>query len=710
MSRIYLVITLLISISIFTAQENKLKELTLEDAVLGYYKGLYPSSMRGLKWTENNLLAIKNADNQIEIFKPEKSKKKKILNPLLIDTSFNYFKNWSITTNNKWTFISNQQLIKYEDGKINNITFPKKAKNLTISPNKENIAFTIDNNLFFANTNDSAISITSHGTNEIVAGQAIHRFEFGISKGIFWSPDNSKIAFYEKDESDVADYPLLNINTTPGTLKSIKYPMAGQKSEYGKVGIYNLITKKTIYLTVKNNSDDYVTNLTWGPMSNKVYIAELNRDQNHLKWNKYSAENGELINNLYEEKNEKWVEPEFPLYFIPYQKNEFLTLSERDGFMNIYHYNIDGKLIAQITKNKWVTTSILGIDEKTKTIYYTGTGTDPREMHVFAVNIKSLVNKKITNENGVHQAQLSPNRKYIIDQFSSPTNPGTTQIFNLANGKKIVIDNSVNPLENYQIGSTYSIELETENNWRLYGRLIKPSNFNPEKKYPVLVYVYGGPHAQLVTNNWLNGASLWMHWMAEQGYLIFTLDGRGSAHRGFDFESSIHRNLGTLEIEDQLIGVNYLKSLNYVDSLRLAVHGWSYGGFMTTSLMTRKPGVFTTGVGGGPVIDWKWYEIMYGERYMDKPDQNPTGYKEASLLNYVENLKGKLLLIHGTNDDVVVMQHNLAYVQECISKGVQLDFFPYPMHPHNVRGKDRVHLMTKVLNYIIDNNKPNEKK
>ena len=376
--------------------------------------------------------------------------------------------------------------------------------------------------------------------------------------------------------------------------------------------------------------------------------------------------------------------------------------------MNIYHYDIEGHLISQITKNKWIATSILGIDEKTNTVYYTGTGQDPREMHVFSVNINTLVNKKITSENGTHRAQISPNKKYIIDQFSSLDNPGVTQVINLLTGKKILLDQSKNPLENYKIGTTKSIELKTANDWKLYGRLIKPNNFNPEKKYPVLVYVYGGPHAQLVTNNWLGGASLWMHWMAEQGYFIFTLDGRGSAHRGFEFESSIHRQLGTLEIEDQLIGVNYLKSLNYVDSSRLAVHGWSYGGFMTTSLMTRSPGVFTTGVGGGPVIDWKWYEIMYGERYMDKPDQNPEGYKKASLLNYVDNLEGKLLLIHGTNDDVVVMQHNLAYVQECISKGIQLDFFPYPMHPHNVRGKDRVHLMTKVLNYIIDHNKPNE--
>tara|TARA_Y100000589_G_C27193203_1_gene645643 strand:+ start:2202 stop:4328 length:2127 start_codon:yes stop_codon:yes gene_type:complete len=708
MYKIYLILVIIISSISFKAQESNLKELTIEDAVLGYYKGLYPRSMNGIKWTDNNLLAIKNNKNKIEIFKPTGSKRKNFLSPTSIDSSYKYISNWNIENKNHWTFFSNSSFIETNNGNVTKIKFSEKAQNISISPNKNQIAYTLDNNLFFANSTDSIIAITKNESKEIISGQAIHRFEFGISKGIFWSPNSSKIAFYEKDESDVADYPLLDISKTPGKLKSIKYPMAGQNSEYGKVGIYDLNSKKTIYLNVKNNKDDYVTNLTWGPDSKYIYIAELNRDQNHLKWNKFSSENGEFINNLYEEKNDKWVEPEFPLYFLNKQKSEFVTLSERDGFMNIYHYNVKGELIKQITNNKWVVTSILGIDEETNTIYYTGTGKDPREMHAFSVNIKTLITKKITKENGVHRVKISPNYKYLIDQYSSINEPAITQIISLSNDRTIVIDKSINPLENYSIGSCSMIELETEKNWKLYGRLIKPSNFNSNKKYPVLVYVYGGPHAQLVTNNWLGGASLWMHWMAEQGYLVFTLDGRGSANRGFDFESSIHRQLGTLEIEDQLIGVNYLKSLNYVDSSRLAVHGWSYGGFMTTSLMTRTPGVFTTGVGGGPVIDWKWYEIMYGERYMDTPDQNLEGYNKASLLNYVKNLKGKLLLIHGTNDDVVVMQHNLAYVQECVKKGIQMDFFPYPMHPHNVRGKDRVHLMTKVLNYIIDNNYPVE--
>jgi dipeptidyl-peptidase-4 len=265
---------------------------------------------------------------------------------------------------------------------------------------------------------------------------------------------------------------------------------------------------------------------------------------------------------------------------------------------------------------------------------------------------------------------------------------------------------SANKYDEYTIGSA---EIKTikaaDGTTDLHTRLIKPSTFDPSKKYPVLVYVYGGPHAQMITNSFLDGANLWMYWMAEQGYLVFTVDNRGSDNRGFAFESVIHRNLGVNEMDDQLKGVDYLKSLPYVDANRLAVHGWSYGGFMTTSLMLRKPDVFKVGVAGGPVTDWNYYEIMYGERYMDTPAENKEGFEQSSTLNYVKNLKGKLLLIHGTSDDVVVMQNNFSLIKKFVEAQKQVDFFPYPMHKHNVQGKDRVHLMKKVLDYVIENNK-----
>ena len=692
-----------LTLSMASYSQNPKEELTLKDAIMGYYKGLYPENMYGTDWTSTNKLYRKKG-NEILVYEPNKKGVKKWTGKTLkYSDDLGTVRRLTIDNQQSYHYNQKGKYYHYNKGKIVEFNYPNRAENITLSPTKNQLAYTIKNNLFLANANDSSIVVTANEDPNIVAGQSIHRNEFGIKNGIFWSNDGNKIAFYEKDESDVHDYPLLNINDTPGQLKSVKYPMAGQKSEYGKVGVYNTKSKSLIYLKTVHKRDDYVTNLTWGPKNEFIYIAELNRDQNHMKWAKYDATTGKRINTIFEETNDKWVEPEYPLYFIPESSDEFVTLSERDGFMNIYHYNTSGELINQVTNNTWVTTGILAVEANK--IIFQGTGEDPRESHAFSVNLDGSNQRQITTDGGMHRTKISPNKRYLLDQFSSLGNPGKTQVIDLKTNKKNVLHEEENPLENYDIGKTTLDQLKTTDGTSLYLRLIKPNDFNPSNKYPVLIYVYGGPHAQLVTNSWLGGASLWMHWMANQGYIVFTVDGRGSAHRGFEFESAIFRNLGQLEMKDQLAGVEFLKTLPYIDTERIAVHGWSYGGFMTTSLLTNYPAAFSCGVAGGPVIDWKWYEVMYGERYMDQPQTNPEGYKKTSLLNQAKSLKDPLLLIHGTADDVVVMQHNLAFVKACVESGTQVDFFPYPMHKHNVRGKDRVHLMEKVLNYILTNNK-----
>ena len=322
------------------------------------------------------------------------------------------------------------------------------------------------------------------------------------------------------------------------------------------------------------------------------------------------------------------------------------------------------------------------------------------------MNTKDGKQKQLTTGAGTHSVMFNSDYSLMYDGMSSFTVPFKEEIIDVAKGKvKRTILTSTNPLTNINIGTVdYGTIKAGDNKTDLYYRLVKPSNFDATKKYPVLVYVYGGPHAQMITNSWLGGTSGWMFWLAEQGYLVYTVDNRGSANRGFEFESVIHRNVGNAEIEDQMAGVKHLKSLPYVDGDRLAVHGWSFGGFMTSSLMLREPGTFNVGVAGGPVTDWKYYEAMYGERYMDQPSENPEGYKNSSLMTYAADLEGKLLLIHGTSDNVVVMQHSMSLIQAFVNEGIQMDFFPYPMHEHNVRGKDRVHLMRKVLDYVMINN------
>jgi dipeptidyl-peptidase-4 len=701
------------------AQENGTTktELTLKDAVLGQMRIYGPDRAFGVQWLpESDMYTCFNKTYQSMVMgnaaEPEQKlgeiltveKMNKILGSEL--TSF-----FGLEWLNLSEFIINDGIHFYwvdalsDQGKLLN-TLDETAENGMMHKKSFHIAYTIENNVYVKSKEGEKRTVTNNTDKNIVSGQAIARSEFGISGGLFWSNSGNHLAFYQKDEAEVHDYPLLDISQTPGELMSIKYPMAGQKSEKPRVGIYDLTSKQTVYISPKGAADDYLTNFVFTPDDQFVILAEVNRDQNHMMVNLYEVKTGKFVRTLFEESNEKWVEPEHAAYFPSSKSNNFIWISERDGFSNLYYYDINGKLITQLTKHAFVVKDILGATPDGTTVYYSATGENPLNTLVYSVSVtpKHTPSKRITLIDGTHEVQLSSSGKYIFDAYSNHDIDYHACILN-PDGKIIKqIMVTKDKLSDVKIGTAEINTLTAADGTKLYTRLIKPSNFDPSKKYPVMVYVYGGPHAQMITNSWLDGANLWMYWMAEQGYLVYTLDGRGSAYRGFADESQIHRQLGTVEMNDQLEGVKYLKSLSYVDSNRLAVHGWSFGGFMTTSFMLRYPDVFQVGVAGGPVTDWKYYEIMYGERYMDRPEQNVAGYEKASLLTHAKNLKGDLLLIHGTVDDVVVMQHNYALVKKFVELGIQMDFFPYPMHKHNVTGKDRVHLMDKVLNYIIDNN------
>jgi len=688
------------------------KELSIEDAVLGYYKGLYPKSISNLHWVKNTNIYTSQKNSEIVFTDAKTNKVTNTITLSQLQSVYSTLKRMPRlmeVTNEKLVFRVGNQIEVYNyltNEKVRLVSFDENSENNEYNVNAKAIAYTLDNNLYIGTSTNPRIAITSNTDKNIVSGQAIHRSEFGIVKGTFWSPEGHYLAFYQKDESNVTDYPLVDINTYPATLKNIKYPMAGQGSEKAKIGIYNLKKDKTIYLDIDTSDEHYLTNLSWTPDEDYVLVAEINRGQNHVWYNRYDIKTGEKVNTLFEETNDKWTEPEFDAVFLPKSDTNFLWLSERDGFMNIYQYTTEGKLVKQLTDFKWVVTGILGFDEARKNVFITGTGNDPRESHTFKVNLKSGESTKLTKSNGTHYTLLNSNGKYLIDSYSSISIPKNIEIIDTKKRKSTSIFKAENPLKDYAVGTTEFLDLEANDGTKLYAKITKPSNFDPSKKYPVLIYVYGGPHAQLVTNSWLGGSSLWMPAFAEkENYIVFTLDNRGSANRGFAFESAIHRNLGDLEIEDQLVGVDYLKSLNYVDADRIAVNGWSYGGFMTTSLMLRNPAVFTTAVAGGPVIDWKYYEVMYGERYMDTPQENPEGYEKTKVANYIKNLDGKLLIIHGSVDPVVVPQHSMSLLQEAVKQKVQIDFFTYPMHEHNVRGIDRAHLVEKMLDYILVNNK-----
>ena len=698
---------------IATTAVGQLKKITLEEAVLQQGRAFRADGLTGFQWipNTNRYVFYTDAWTKMKTASAANDTATELVTLTDLNTALgtklrNFFGLQWVDTNN-FLITENGKYYSYnlttKTGKLI-LQAPETAENITFDSNKVNLAFTEGNNLYFLNNKGEKVTVTNESNKGIVSGQSIARNEFGISNGIFWSPKASFLAFYQKDETEVADYPLLDINETPGKLVNIKYPMIGQKSEKPRVGIYNLTTQKTVFITPRGNQDDYLTNLSWTPDEKYVLIAELNRGQNDMHLNLYDANTGAFVRTILNEKNPRWVEPEHDAFFPNAKSNNFVWFSEKDGFPNMYYYAIEGKLIKQLTNNQFVVRDIIGTNTAGTEIYFKATGPNPTNMLAYKVDLKGK-QTLITKDQGIHNVIPSADGNWFFDEFSNHDTPSKSLLYDKSFKAKTLLV-SKNKYDGYEIGTAEIKTIKSaDGTTDLYTRLIKPSNFDPTKKYPVLVYVYGGPHAQMITNSFLDGANLWMYWMAEQGYLVFTVDNRGSDNRGFTFESIIHGNLGVNEMDDQLKGVDYLKSLPFVDGNRLAVHGWSYGGFMTTSLMLRKADTFKVGVAGGPVIDWKWYEAMYGERYMDTPAENPKGFEETTVYNYVKNLKGKLLLIHGTNDDVVVEQHNLSLVKKFVEAGKQVDYFPYPMHKHNVTGKDRVHLIQKVLNYVIENNK-----
>lgn len=693
------------------------KLLSIDDVVLNSYTKLAPGNLKQLNWipSTEDYVYVTDKDTSLIRFKiksdkPDTILKLKDLNKLLSQQNFgeiNYFPSISWNNNRTFNFWIDNNLFTYDikDKKLILInSIQKEAENKTVAPNSKFVAYTKGNNLFVNLAPGKTIQITFEKDTNIVCGQAVHRNEFGIESGIFWSPKSNYIAFYRMDQTMVTDYPILDITQTPAIVKYIKYPMAGQNSHHVTVGIYNISTGNTIYFKTGEPLDQYLTCLTWSPDEKYFFIVHLNRDQNHLRLVKYNVSTGEPVKVLFEEKNDKYVEPENPLIFLPHSNTKFLWFSKRDGFKHLYLYDTEGNFLKQVTQGEWEVINFNGFDKSGKNILITATKESPIERHIYKINLETLEIKKITHEHGFHNVIADDDLNYFIDTYS---NISTPRIINILDKKSEKIKNifiADNPLKDYKIGQVKIFSIYNEENIELYCRMILPPDFNETKKYPVIIYVYGGPHAQEVINNFGYGRYfLWFYLMAQKGYIIFTLDNRGSANRGLKFEQATFRNLGTIEIKDQMTGVNYLKKLPYVDTSRIGVFGWSYGGFMATSLMLRTNNTFKVAVGGGAVIDWKYYEVMYTERYMDTPELNPDGYKNSSLLNYIQNLNGKLLLVHGTSDPIVVWQHTLLFVKKATELNKPLDYFPYIGHEHGIRGKDAIHLYTKITNYFLDN-------
>ena len=570
------------------------------------------------------------------------------------------------------------------------------------------LAFTQGQSLYYIDMRKHIRPIAISENSDITYGHTASRNEFGINSGIFWAPDGRSLAFYRKDESKVTDFPLLDITTRTGSLVNLKYPMTGMDSENVRVGVYNLSENSTVYLQADDfGYDHYLTNVSWSPDCRHIFVQVLDRTQRHMRLNMYRASDGKFEKTILTEDNEKWVEPSDQLEWFGFTGKFIYRTDNRDGYKNLYLCDTLGN-IDRITK---VAADVKFVAENGEKIFYTSAEVSPVENHLFYVNVS--VNRKgavkigapvrLTKDEGWHNVQVNADGTWFLDSYSSFNVPNVVKIASVDGKTSRTLFTAEDPLKEYAHGEmTLGTVKSADGKYDNWYRLFLPANFDPSKKYPVVLYVYGGPHSQMVKDSWLGQIRLWELYMAQHGYIVYVQDNRGTENRGAEYEKAIKNYCGQAEMADQVAGISELMTLPYVDKNRIGVHGWSYGGFMTISLMTTYPEIFKVGVAGGPVIDWKWYEIMYGERYMDTMESNPEGYAATSLINKAKDLKGKLLICQGVIDNTVLWQHSLNFVRECIKNQIQVDYFPYPCAEHNVFGRDRIHLMDKVTLYFED--------
>lgn len=706
-------ILLLNAISFFGIAQGKL--LTLEDALINNRTTLAPENLRQLQFIYNTgdyvyLKKINDKDvfvrgnfknNEVPFLSLEQLNQK--LKTAINDTltalpviQFNKGSEWIMTVK------GSKIAVDPVTGKVRTLInkFISGKENLD-EGNAGYVAYVDSFNLYIANGGHIK-AVTTDGSRDIVYASSVHREEFGITKGTFWSNNGKQLAFYRMDQSMVTDYPIIDWSQRPAKNVNIKYPMAGDKSHHVTIGVYNVEKQSVVYLKTGEPAEQYLTNITWSPDDRYIFVAVVNRAQNFMKLNQYEAASGHFMKTVFEEHDDKYVEPLAHIMFVKNNPSQFVWQSNRDGWNHLYLYSLNGILLKQLTKGSWEVTDVKGFDSTGERLFYAGTEESPITRNLYEVNLKNGVSRRITQGAMTHGTQVSNDGNFVIDNYSTTDIPRIIQLIDVKAGKTRSLFTAANPLVAYALGKLSVFTINNRTGTPLYCRLYKPVNFDSTKKYPVIVYWYGGSHVQTIGNGWNgNAADYWFQFMAERGYIVFSLDPRGSDNRGKAFEQAMFKRIGDVQLEDMMAGVGYLQSLSYVDQKNMGLFGWSFGGFNTINFMLRYPDVFKAGVAGGPVTDWSYYEVMYTERYMDTPQENPQGYAATDLTRQVDRLKGKLLLIHGLQDPVVVQQHSVRFVRAAIDKNIQVDYMIYPGQEHNMRGKDRVHLYQKVTDYFM---------
>jgi dipeptidyl-peptidase-4 len=526
-------------------------------------------------------------------------------------------------------------------------------------------------------------------------------FTRGDVRSFWWSPNGSRLAFLEIRDGMVPEYAIVDQVKLPAKWKMQRYPKPGDPNPQVRAGIIDAASQAVLWTDVETGPDNYIVRVNWVGDGRSLAIEKMNRNQDHLTLLFADAATGKS-DVILEEKSPTWVNDTYAKYFYE-KKRQFLWGSEKDGHMHLYLCNLDGSPIRQLTKGDWEVIDLAGVDEKKGRVYFTANEGGVLEQHLYRVDEDGKNLKRITSEEGTHEIAMSPDRKYYIEKFSSSTRPTRGSVCDV-NGKRLfdLADQASGEFAALQLSAPEFGTIQHEGSTFHY-RMVRPLNFDPTKKYPVIVYVYGGPHAQMVKKSWTRN-DLYLRWLTDQGYIVFSLDGRGSFGRGKAWEEPLLKRMGKIELEDQVVGVDYLKTLSFVDADRIGIWGWSYGGYMTLEALFNRGDVFKAGVAVAPVTDWRLYDSIYTERYMKLPRDNEEGYQASAPLTNVDGLTGRLLLMHGDADDNVHMQNAVTLVRKLIDAGKDFDYMVYPQKEHGISGTaDRLFLYRKMSEFFDRN-------
>jgi dipeptidyl-peptidase-4 len=575
-----------------------------------------------------------------------------------------------------------------------------------ISPNGGYVSFVRDHNLWVVNLADGKEREVTHGgTEEIRKGELdwVYPEELECKTGYWWAPDSLAIAYLEMDERKVSQYPLVDFSSPSGEAEMERYPTAGGANPIVRVLVAPLNGGEPRVMDIGAETDIYIPRVNWLTDSKNIAIQRLNRTQTTLELLIADTSTGKS-RTILNQSDANWINISDDLYFLKDGKR-FLWSSEQSGYRHLYLYDLEGKQLAQLTKGDWEVSAVDAVDETKGLAYFTATEKSPLERHVYCVALDGTGFRRVTKDEGTHAAVFAPNAAAFYDTYSNvATTP--SQDLKRADGSRIatINENKVAELADYHFSPLEFVTVKSRDGVLLNASIIKPPDFNPQKKYPVLVYTYGGPHAQVVRNAWGGANFLWHELMTQKGYIIFSLDNRGSAGRGHAFETPLHFRMGAQELSDQRDGVQYLKSLPYVDANRIGIWGWSYGGHMTLHAMFEAGEDFKVGFAGGPVTDWRYYDSIYTERYLGLPQKNEKGYQDSSPLKYAAQLKGKLMIAHGTGDDNVHFTNTLAVINDLIEAGKYVEVLAFPGRGHGVSDPPaRRVLMQRVTQFFLDN-------